>query len=478
MNLEEENELLKTEITFLKATNAQLLERVAQLEAQLALNSHNSSKPPSSDVFVRPPKNRSLRKASGKKPGAQSGHEGYTLSWNETPDQIVDHLPNQCSECHTELAEVEVASWQSHQVLDLPLDLKLTTIEHRAGLKKCPHCHKVNQAPLPQEATYFLQYGPQLRALAVYLSQVQLLPYERTCEVINELFNLKLSQGSLTRMIEECYDHLQEPENVIRAGLVEARVAHNDETGLYVQGQRRWLHVMSCSYLTFYEYHLKRGKAATDEIGLLPLFKGTSVHDAWSPYWGYTECQHALCNAHILRELTFVNEQLAQGWADRLIEHLLSLKEQVANLQSQSEGLSSLSGVQLDQGLSTYRNLLAQGLAANPPPDGGWPKNKRGRPKKTKARNLVERLQEREREVLAFVYDFSVPFDNNQAERDLRMIKVQQKVSGSFRTELGAKWFCRIRSYISTLRKQGQSAFFALRQAFKAQPLLPSLPPV
>jgi transposase len=177
-----------------------------------------------------------------------------------------------------------------------------------------------------------------------------------------------------------------------------------------------------------------------------------------------------------LRELTFVNEQLAQGWADRLIEHLLSLKEQVANLHS--EGLSRLSGAELDQGLTTYRNLMAQGLAANPPPDGGWPKNKRGRPKKTKARNLVERLQEHEREVLAFVYDFSVPFDNNQAERDLRMIKVQQKVSGSFRTELGAKWFCRIRSYISTLRKQGQSAYYALKQAFKGQPLLPSLPPV
>jgi transposase len=475
MNLEEVEEL-KAENVALKAANAQLLERVAQLEAQLALNSHNSSKPPSSDVFVRPPKNRSLRKASGKKPGAQSGHEGHTLSWNDHPDQIVDHLPDQCNECHTELAEVAVVSWQSHQVLDLPQNLKLTTIEHRAGLKKCPHCHKVNQAPLPQEATYFLQYGPQLRALAVYLSQVQLLPYERTCEVIGELFNLKLSQGSLTRMIEECYDHLQEPENVIRAGLVEARVAHNDETGLYVQGQRRWLHVMSCSYLTFYEYHLKRGKAATDEIGLLPLFKGTSVHDAWSPYWGYTECQHALCNAHILRELTFVNEQLAQGWAECLIEHLLSLKEQVANLHS--EGLSRLSGAELDQGLTTYRNLMAQGLAANPPPDGGWPKNKRGRPKKTKARNLVERLQEHEREVLAFVYDFSVPFDNNQAERDLRMIKVQQKVSGSFRTELGAKWFCRIRSYISTLRKQGQSAYYALKQAFKGQPLLPSLPPV
>ena len=472
MNIEQ----LKAEIAGLKSQLAQALERVAQLEAQLALNSRNSSKPPSSDAFVRPPKKRSLRQASGKKPGAQSGHEGHTLNWNDQPDQIVEHFPAQCSECHTELSEVEVATWQNHQVLDLPSDLKLTTTEHRAGLKKCPHCHKVNQAPLPQEAAHYVQYGPQLRALAVYLSQVQLLPYERTCEVINELFTLKLSQGTLTRMIEECYDHLEEPEKVIRAGLIEATVAHNDETGLYVQGQRRWLHVMSCSYLTFYEYHLKRGKAATDDIGLLPLFKGTSVHDAWSSYWGYSECQHALCNAHILRELTFVSEQLGQGWAGGLIEHLLSLKAQVA--QGQSEGLSSLSVAQLDQGLESYRNLMAEGLAANPPPPGGWPRNKRGRPKKTKARNLVERLQERERQVLAFGYDFRVPFDNNQAERDLRMIKVQQKISGGFRTELGASWFCRIRSYISTLRKQGQSAYYALKLTFKGQPLLPNLPPV
>ncbi len=233
---------------------------------------------------------------------------------------------------------------------------------------------------------------------------------------------------------------------------------------------------MSSSELTFYAYHLKRGKVATDEIGLLPLFKGTSVHDAWSSYWGYSQCQHALCNAHILRELTFVSEQLGQGWAKGLIEHLLCLKAQVA--QAQNEGLSSLSAAQLDQTLPTYRNLMAEGLAANPPPNGGWPRNKRGRPKKTKARNLVERLQEREREVLAFAYDFVVPFDNNQAERDLRMIKVQQKVSGGFRTELGASWFCRIRSYISTLRKQGQSAYYALKLAFLGQPLLPNLPSV
>jgi transposase len=386
MNLEEQNEIeqLRAENAALKGQLTELLARVAQLEAQLALNSHNSSKPPSSDAFVRPPKNRSLRKASGKKPGAQSGHEGHNLSWNETPDQIVDHLPEECSECHSELSHLAIEGWQSHQVLDLPQDLKLTTLQHRAATKRCPHCHKVNQASFPKEATHYLQYGPQLRALAVYLSQVQLLPYERTCEVINELFSLNLSQGTLTHMIEECYDHLEEPEKVIREGLVHSEVAHNDETGLYVQGVRQWLHVMSSSELTFYAYHAKRGHKATDEIGLLPLFKGTSVHDSCSSYWGYSACQHALGNAHILRELTFVSEQLGQGWANRLIEHLLDLKDQVQVAHGQNERQSSLSTSQIDQGLESYHNLMAEGLAANPPPSGGGLKTSEDGPGKPK----------------------------------------------------------------------------------------------
>jgi transposase len=279
-------------------------------------------------------------------------------------------------------------------------------------------------------------------------------------------------------MLQECYDYLEEPEKVIRAGLVEAEVAHNDETGLYVQGKRRWLHVMSSSELTFYAYHLKRGKKATDEIGLLPLFKGTSVHDSWSPYWGYIACQHALCNAHLLRELTFVAEDLHQTWAADLIKLMLECKETVEAARNQGEGQSGLSENVLADYRNRYSNLLAQGLAANPPPQDGWHCNKRGRPKQSKAKNLIDRMQSRWREVLAFAYDFKVPFDNNQAERDLRMIKVHQKVSGGFRTELGASWFCRIRTYISTLRKQGQSAYYALRQAFLGQPLLPALPPV
>ncbi len=477
MSLEEQNQLL-AENAGLKARLTQALERIAQLEAQLAQNSHNSSKPPSSDGFARPPKKRSLRKTSGKKPGAQPGHEGHNLSWNEQPDQLIEYLPRQCSGCQTDLSAVVPIGWQSHQVLDLPANLKLETIEHRAGRKQCPQCHQLNQVPFPGEATHYLQYGPQLRAFAVYLSQVQLLPYERTCEVLYELFSLTLSQGSLTNMLKVVVALFEQPQQVIRAGLVQAAVAHQDETGLYVQGRRQWQHVMSCSYLTLYAYHLKRGKLATDEIGVLPLFEGTSVHDSWSPYWGYQQCQHALCNAHLLRELTFITEQWHQEWASELIKLLPEFKAEFETAREQGHSHRGLSAGTLSEWRERYANLIAQGLAANPPPEGGWPKNSRGLPKQSKAKNLVDRLHARWRKVLAFAYDFKVPFDNNQAERDLRMIKVQQKVSGSFRSAAGASWFCRIRSYISTLRKQGQSAFKALKQTFMGQPLLPALPPV
>ena len=473
MSIENE-ERLQNENTSLKRELAQALARIAQLEAQLGLDSHNSSKPPSSDGFVRSPKKRSLRTKTDKKPGGQSGHQGHSLAWNDQPNHIVEHRPSQCQECHHDLTHVQPTTWQPRQVVDLPQELKLYTVEHRVGLSECPQCHHTTRAAFPQEAPAYVQYGPHLRALAVYLNQVQLLPYARTCEVLYELFEVELSQGSLLSMLQECYEGLAPSEQTIKQALVQAETAHNDETGLYVMGRRQWLHVMSTPKLTFYAYHPKRGKAATDAIGLLPHFKGTSVHDAWSPYWGYKECQHALCNAHILRELTFVAESLGQSWAARLGQYLVSLKTRVA--VAQSEGHNRLSDEEWQAVLAPYRKLIAQGLAANAPPLGGWPPSKRGRPKKPKARNLVERLQEREGEVLAFASDFKVPFDNNGAERDLRMIKVHQKVSGGFRSEAGADYFCRIRSYVSTLRKRGQSAFKALYQVFVGAPLLPGLP--
>jgi transposase len=359
-------------------------------------------------------------------------------------------------------------------VLELPAELKLETTEHRAYLKCCPQCQSLTPVPFPEEVPGWLQYGPKLRALAVYFSQVQLLPYARTCETLQELFGASLSEGSLFQILAECYEQLAAPEEAIKTGLVAADVAHNDETGLYVAGLRQWLHVMCTSYLTFYAFHPKRGKVATDEIGLLSRFKGTCVHDGWASYWANTQCLHALCNAHHIRELTFVAEELGQLWAKALIALLLELKTEVE--EAFSRGYQALESSRLTYWESRYGDLIAQGLATNPPPEGGWPKNKRGKPKQSKAKNLVDRLAARQREVLAFAYDFKVPFTNNQAERDLRMVKVQQKVSTCFRSTQGATIFCRIRSYISTMRKQGKSAFDALYQAFLGRPLFPACP--
>lgn len=473
MTLEEELQL-RTENAELKQKLAQALERIAVLEALLSQNSRNSSKPPSSDGFKRPPKKGPDKKPSNKKPGGQPGHTGQNLCWNEQPEHFIQHLPDKCQTCQHDLAQVTPSGHQSRQVIDLPAELKLETTEHQAFVKSCPHCHTYTLASFPEEVPGWVQYGPKIRALAVYLSQVQLLPYARTCETLQELFGASLSEGSLSQMLEECYEQLAKPEEVIKEGLVQAEVAHNDETGLYVAGARQWLHVMCNRYLTFYAYHSRRGKEATNEIGLLPRFKGTSLHDGWSSYWAYTQCQHALCNAHHLRELTFVAEELGQLWAKALIKLLLDLKEEVEKALDQ--GYQELASARLTYWEERYRNLIAQGLATNPPPEGGWPKNKRGKPKQSKAKNLVDRLAAHQREVLAFAYDFKVPFTNNQAERDLRMVKVQQKVSTCFRSKEGASFFCRIRSYISTMRKQGKSAFEALYQAFLGRPLMPVCP--
>jgi transposase len=229
--------------------------------------------------------------------------------------------------------------------------------------------------------------------------------------------------------------------------------------------------VGSTLHFTFYGFHRARGKTATDDLGVLPLYKGISVHDAWASYFANLECQHALCNAHHLRELTFVASELGQLWAQRMIELLLALKAEV--VQARGKGASGLSSESLAGWQGQYQELIRQAYLANPPPPGGWPRGARGRRKKSKARNLVERMDERRVQVLAFATNFDVPFDNNQAERDLRMVKVQQKISSCFRSKRGARFFCRIRSYISTLRKQGQSAFLALVAVFQRQPLMP-----
>ena len=316
-----------------------------------------------------------------------------------------------------------------------------------------------------------MQYGEGIKAAAVYLKNYQYLPYDRTCELLNDFFSCPMSEGTLANIISQCDDLAEKPVAQIKERIEQASVAHFDETGSRVEGRLWWLHSASTANATYYDIHRKRGSEAFDAIGILPDFIGGAIHDFWKPYFGYC-CLHGLCNAHHLRELIFVHEQHHQEWADRMIDSLLQIKDAVDLARETTDHLHQK---QIQDFEARYQQILDEGYAQNPlPPLSPNAKKKRGRRKKSKPRNLLERLDEHRGQALAFMYDFNVPFDNNQAERDLRMMKVQQKISGMFRTEDGAKAFCRIRSYISTARKNALGAMDALTRLFSGNPFVPA----
>ena len=446
----------------------QLGERVKALEGQLATNSRNSSKPPSSDG-PRKPKPRSLRRRGERKPGGQKGHPGHTLKSVEHPDHTVVHRVGECEECHAPLGDERPTETHKRQVFDLPPPQALESTEHQAEIKRCPHCGHVNKAAFPEGVNAPVQYGPRVKAIAVYLRQYQLLPSQRTCELFSDLFSCELSEGTLANILEAAHGLLAEPVAEIARQITAAPVAHFDETGCSVNARRQWLHVACTDKLTYYQVHPKRGTEAMDHIGILPKFTGRAIHDHWKPYLTYL-CDHGLCNAHHLRELVFVHEQHAQSWAEHMIECLLAIKETVDQARTTTDRLSER---QIRDFEARYQRVLDEGYAENPLPTPPPGKKKRGRRKKTKPRNLLERLDDYRTQTLAFMYDFNVPFDNNQAERDGRMVKVQQKISGTFRSEAGAGAFCRIRSYISTVRKHAVNVIEAMLGAFVRNAFVP-----
>lgn len=459
-----ELEVLEAVVAELREMNAMLVARVKELEDQLGKDSQNSSKAPSSDGFGK--KTKSLREKSDKATGGQKGHKGHRLEMVANPDAVVVHAVTCCCGCGVELSAEETLGVQRRQVFDIP-PLKLSVTEHQAEVKRCLECGTLNRALFPAELSQPTQYGARLKGLAQYLMHYQLLPLARTQELFRDLFHHELSQGTLVNASERCYQELGEVEAAIKQAIGEAEVLFVDETSCTVQGRRHWLHVASTAELTFYTPHRKRGRIALDEIAILPSFKGTAVHDAYASYHGYG-CQHALCNAHLLRELRFVEERHNQAWAKELAGLLVDIKDACATAAENSLSLSQ----QSDFG-ARYDDIVKAGLAAQPP-TAERPAEKRGRHKQSKAKNLLDRLASRKNEVLRFMDEPAVPFDNNQAERDLRMVKVQQKISGCFRGE-GAKHFCRIRGYISTLRKRGLSILAGLESVFKGQPIMPTL---
>lgn len=374
-----------------------------------------------------------------------------------------------CANCQADLQAEAVMQVQRRQVLDVP-PKRLIVWEHQVQSKCCPHCQHTTRASFPQGVEAPVQYGPALGAVAVYLVHQQLLPYERACETMQDLLGPSMTVGTLKALVERCAKQLAPIEELIMTSLRQGKLMHQDETSLSVQGKRHWMHVACSATLTHYAVHANRGRKALDAIGLLKGFTGVSLHDGWASYQGY-DCLHALCNVHHLRDLTFVQEVMGQPWAARMKGLLLDMKEAVQ--QARTAGSFCLTPEVLHQFRARYRQLLLTAHQEMPDETGNGPP-KKGRKKQSPARNLLDRLIKYEEQVLRFLHDFDVPFDNNQAERDLRMIKIQQKVSGCFRTEEGIAMFCRIRSYLSTLRKQGMALFSALQCTLLGHPVLPA----
>jgi transposase len=481
--LRRENERLKQENQELRELLKQAMERltaaeekIKQLSEQLKQNSRNSNWPSSRDKNRQKPKPKSLRPKTERKAGGQEGHKGHTLAFNPEPDVIEKYRPVQCARCQAPLAEdIAASDIAKRQVIDLP-PLRFVTIEHRAETVLCPCCGEATIGEFPADVTNPVQYGSQVKRLAVYLRNEQFIPYERERQMLADLFELSISPGSLQNFVNTAAAKVKPATKAIKEAVIQAEVGHADETGFYINGQRYWLHTVSTEELTYYEAHARRGQKATDAIGILPQFTGTLVHDAWATYFKYQRLLHALCNAHHLRDLTAIVENDQQQWAALMIACLLSAKQLVA--EAHQSGAMELPTEYLERIHQLYDAIVYLGLEENPLPDCHPPPGKRGRRKKTKARNLVERFDMHKAAILRFIHDFKVPFDNNLAERDIRMMKVQQKISGCFRSWEGAEQFCHLRSYISTIRKQGLNVWEALGSLFEGDVLMPQLTPV
>ena len=425
---------------------------ISLLANRLNLNSSNSSKPPSSD----PNRKKQPKRKTGKKPGGQKGHVGTTLKKVDDPDKIE---PIKVDRSKLPLGRYRQVGFEARQVFDI--DIARVVTEYRAEVLENDNGQRF-VADFPEGVTKAVQYGTGLKAHAVYMSQFQLIPYNRIQDYFADQLHIPVSEGSIFNFNKHAFQALARFEPKVKDKLTASAVAHADETGINMGGDKHWLHCVSNEFWTLYYPHEKRGMDAFDDMDVLPGFKGILCHDHWKPYFKL-DCTHALCNAHHLRELTRAWEQDGQQWA----HDLKNLLEKINSKVNDAGG--ALNARQAGKYRSQYRKLIKQGEIECPEPTRPPKKGKRGRIKKSKSRNLLERLRDFENETLRFMENELVAFSNNLGENDIRMTKVQQKISGCFRSIEGAKIFCRIRSYLSTCRKQGVKSSQALELLFNGK---------
>jgi transposase len=455
-----------------------VLARLAALEAERAKDSHNSSKPPSSDGTHSGRAPKSLRGTSGKASGGQPGHAGTTLALRGTPDVVVPHAPTACAACQHPFAASDPPAvpvvGERRQVFELP-PRTLVCTEHRLHERTCAACGTTSRGTFPPEVRTTVQYGAGVLALGVALTTEHLLPVQRAADVLTALTGQRVSPATVLAAEQRAAARLPPVLARIHAGLLRSRVVGFDETGFFVATARRWLHVACTRALTLYAVHAKRGTGAHEAIGLLPTYSGTAVHDGYESYFTYRGCHHALCGVHLVRELVFLAEEGApqtRPWAAAFRRFFETMRR--ATVRARAAGHAALDAPTRRRYYRRYAVLLARGEAAEPSPIPKGPRG--GRPWRSPGGLILHRLRRDRRAVLRFVDDLAVPFDNSEAERDLRMMKVEQKVSGGFRTPRGADTFCALRSYVVTARKQGVAALDALRDALLGHPFLPAVP--
>jgi transposase len=459
--LTDENSALKKMVEQLLVRIAELVVRIAELEKRLNKNSRNSSKPPSSDGLSKPPRTTSLREAGKNKSGGQSGHKGETLKQVQTPDKIEQHRVTQCPDCAADLGSEEPSSLIKRQVFDI-LPPKIEVTEHQAEIKICSCCKKRVAAKFPCSVNAPTQYGEVIQTWAVYLQHQQFIPEDRVQETLQDLLGVKLATATLNRISEEMHNQLTDFEDAVLTKIKTAPVKHLDETGFRIGGNTQWLHVAATESLTYYQASPKRKS-------LLEGLKNIVIHDHWKPYYQLPEVSHALCNQHHLRELQALIEYEKESWAKkmrRFLRFALRYRHVYGDAPIEEDKLVKLTEL--------YDRIIQQGIIYHESLPCFSIKKGRGRAARRTGHNLVLRLKEYREDTLRFLTTPGVPFTNNQAERDLRMMKCKQKISGGFRSAKGAEIFIRIRGFISTARKQGWNIFESIQQVINGCAPMPA----